>query len=369
MEAQQPMDWNKLIRRLLVLVVLWGTTLLGPETVFGVIDLYGVAFFITLILLFVWSFEKKWWDGFKLEIRNLVRHREDGGVNSVTAGMFLLGAFLYLLTTLVWIVSVFMQFLIDPNWYQFAERTGYVLMGARPVQMGVGYISSNVRDLYTRKRRSGGEIYSQDYEEATPEETNDLLEFTDPQPKPAKPAKAAAVTPKTSPEKFVAQFWPAAKKTQTDTGLSAIFTIAQGACESRWNLSPIGYNIMGITANEKYKGKKVLRATKEEHDSPNVKYPKIHSITGDDKKKKYRYEVERYFRVYNSYEECFLDRIKVLRQACYSHAWPFRSDPYKYLAQLQAPGKTHYATSSDYVKVLTSFIKQVEKIVAKLGLH
>lgn len=373
------MDWHKYINRVFILIALWLSAFIIPHDTFS-ISVYGIAFGTTLVLLFIWSFEGSWWNGFKQEIRNLVRHREDGGANSVTAGMFLLGVVLFLVTTIVWIISVIFEFLIDPNWYQFCERVGYVLMGARPVQMGAGYIRSSVQNLYKQRRRGGRNkededdqagIYSPDeLEELDPE----LLNFEKPpraygksgksQPAPVTKPKAE---PQTKAEKFIFKFWAPAKQMEKETGLSAIFTLAQGGIERGWNIASTGYNLFGITASETYTGNKVLLRTKEEHATTDVKYPKIHSIRWDAKKQKHIYDCERYFRVYNSYEECFRDRLKVLQKPHFSHAWPYRGDPYMFVQKLQS-GRKKYATGSDYVGAMYGFIKQTERIVKKLGL-
>ena len=90
------------------------------------------------------------------ELRNIVRHREDGGLSSVTGAMFVIGALMYLNALIIWNLSVWLGFDVDPNAYQFIERAGYVLMSARPVQEGARYIGG-ARTHYRRRRRRESE--------------------------------------------------------------------------------------------------------------------------------------------------------------------------------------------------------------------
>ena len=177
--------------------------------------------------------------------------------------------------------------------------------------------------------------------------------------------------PHTPQEIFVARAYPEAKQAEKVTGISHIFSIAQGACESRWGQSGIGTgsnNIFGITANDKYTGRKVLKTTTEYHKTATQKYPKIHSITWDTKRGMYKYRVDRYFRDYDSLAQAFVDHSKILQAAHFAHAWPYRNDPRKFAEQIQA-GKMKYATSPQYAKTLHAFISQVEKIIEKLKLR
>jgi flagellum-specific peptidoglycan hydrolase FlgJ len=375
------MNVNTIASRALILAAIWLPVLIGPAEVFG-ISVFGIALFLSLFYVFWWSLSGSKWEAIKQEYRNLVCHREDGGLTSVTAAMFLLGAQMYLTTQIAWIVSMILQFVIDPNWYQFCERAGYILMGGRPLQMGVQYAATNVRDLYKRKRRrrDDDDDETELYDGADFDDSDDLLKFerkpgshigksgtSKPAPKSTpKPAKPK-VEPKTKAEKFVAHFWDVAKRYEAKTGLSAIFSIAQGGIERGWTIVSTGYNLFGITASETYTGPKVLLRTKENHATKNHKYPHIYSIDWDEKKKTYVYDVDRYFRVYNSYEECFDDRLAILQKPHFSHAWPHRGDPYEFVRQLQS-GKKKYATGTNYVPVMTGFIKQTERIVKKLGL-
>lgn len=367
---------NTIVSRLLILAAIWIPMLVGPDQVFG-ISVFGVALFLSLFYVFLWSLSGSKWEAIKQEYRNLVRHREDGGLTSVTAAMFLLGAQMYLVTQIVWIISVINQFLIDPNWYQFCERAGYILMGGRPLQMGVKYISTKVSDLYQKRRGKRDDQSNEIYDQEDFSDNDDMFEFIEPKvnshygksgtPKPA-PVVTPKVEPKSKAEKFIFKFWEPAKRWEKTTGLSAIFSLAQGGIERGWSIASTGFNLFGITASEKYTGPKVLLRTKEQHDTPNVKYPKIYSIRWDAKKQKYIYDCERYFRVYKSYEECFADRFKILQQPHFSHAWPHRGDPYEFVRQLQA-GRKKYATGSDYVGAMGGFIKQTERVIKKLGLE
>jgi hypothetical protein len=248
-----------------------------------------------------------------------------------------------------------------------------VLVGLHPAQQGFSGLLKSGLSAVTRRR-----IIPDLPEEPDQGSDEPLLNFIEPAPKshygksgtpqPApEPVIKPKVEPKTKAEQFVFKFWEPAKRWEKKTGLSAIFTLAQGGIERGWNIQSTGFNLFGITASDTYTGPKVLLRTKEQHNNPNHKYPKIHSIRWDEKKQKYIYDCERYFRVYTSYEECFADRLAVLKQPHFSHAWPHRGDPYEFVRQLQA-GKKVYATGSDYVSAMAGFIKQTERIILKLGL-
>jgi hypothetical protein len=172
------MNVNTIASRALILAAIWLPVMIGPAEVFG-ISVFGIALFLSLFYVFWWSLSGSKWEAIKQEYRNLVRHREDGGLTSVTAAMFLLGAQMYLVTQVVWIISVINQFVIDPNWYQFCERAGYILMGGRPLQMGVQYAATNVRDLYKRKRRrrDDDDDETEPYDGAEFPDSEDLLQF------------------------------------------------------------------------------------------------------------------------------------------------------------------------------------------------
>jgi len=357
----------------LTLVAIWAPTIWGPPEVFG-ITVHGVSLFITFIFLFLWSLTGSKMAAFREELRMLVRHREDGGLTSVTAAMFLVGAQMYVTTQIVWIISVILQFNIDPNWYQFSERAGYILMGGRPLQMGVQYAATKVKDQYRGPRRRRRDDDDEDDRGSSrvytpsPSEGDEMLRFESPEPIQAQEPK---VTPTTPQEMFVAKAWQHAKAAMSTTGIKHIFTIAQGACESRWGQSGIGTdknNIFGITATDSYSGRKVLKTTTEYHKDQTGKYPKVHSITWDDKRGMYKYRVDRYFRDYDTLEQAFIDHSRILQAAHFSHAWPFRGDARKFAEKIQA-GKLKYATSPMYTKTLHAFIAQVEKIAEKLNLR
>ena len=121
--------------------------------------------------------------GLREEYTNFVRYREDGGLNSVTSGMFLLGAGMFLNVQLVWNLSVILGFDLDPNSYAFFERAGYILMGARPVQEGARYIGGHVRRFRGKTARVTDE---QDVDGSihSPESNTSQIALNSPVPEP-----------------------------------------------------------------------------------------------------------------------------------------------------------------------------------------
>lgn len=164
---------------------------------------------------------------------------------------------------------------------------------------------------------------------------------------------------------FVKWLYPEAKKGD----IHPVFVTAQAALESGWGKSCIGkYNLFGITKGS-WTGKTQLVATTEVFSTSTVKFnaPEcVLSITPL-ASGKYRYKVKRLFRDYDSLEQCLNDHFEILRKPHFSHAWPYRNDPVKYVELLQS-GKMKYATDPGYVNTLRKVIGMVEREVNKQNL-
>lgn len=173
-----------------------------------------------------------------------------------------------------------------------------------------------------------------------------------------------------TPKQFVEKHLPFAKQTEEKTGISALFTLAQAALETGWGASAPGNMFFGVKANpSKYpENKRQLLTTREVLKSPDVKFPEIISKTkradGD-----WNYVVKDWFRKYDTPEESFTDHANMLlSNSNFTHAIPFRGDPYKFTEEIQnavAHGKKNYATDPNYVKSLHAVIRTVERNLPK----
>jgi flagellar protein FlgJ len=164
---------------------------------------------------------------------------------------------------------------------------------------------------------------------------------------------------------FVRKFYPFAVESQKQTKIPAVFTLAQAALETGWGEKSEGNNLFGITANKYWKGETVLVKTWEFHDTPNVKYPEIESITFLEDKQKYKYIVRRYFRKYKSYTECFNDHNEFLLKPRYAKAFDHTDDAKAFANEVAKAG---YATSLNYAKTLHRVIDRIQNTIDELDL-
>lgn len=159
---------------------------------------------------------------------------------------------------------------------------------------------------------------------------------------------------------FVKWLYPAAKKGE----ISPVFVVAQAALETGWGKSKIGeYNLFGITKGS-WTGKTQLVTTTEILSTNAVKFTppeQVLSITPLPSGK-FRYSVKRLFRDYDTLEQCLSDHFAILSKPHFTHAWPYRNNPVKFVEQLQA-GKMKYATDPNYVATMKKMFAMVEKAI------
>lgn len=164
---------------------------------------------------------------------------------------------------------------------------------------------------------------------------------------------------------FVEKFYPYALESEKLTKIPAVFTLAQSALETGWGKKSMGNNLFGITANKYWDGERVLVKTFEFHDSPNVKYPEVESVTYLPDKNKYKYIVHRYFRKYESYTECFNDHNEFLQKKRYRKAFDHVDDPKAFATEVAKAG---YATSLHYASTLHKVIDRIQMVIDRLDL-
>jgi flagellar protein FlgJ len=168
-------------------------------------------------------------------------------------------------------------------------------------------------------------------------------------------------------EKYLEKFYPEAKKVELESGISAIAILAQSAGESGWR-EPKGNMFFGIKDRDGINGNEQLVRTKEYLSSPNVKFPKIYSITPVKKGNTimYKYDCEDWFRKYDTPADAFrgyVDFIK--RNPRYKKALEVRHNPEAYLMALADAG---YATGLNYKDFMLSMVNSVVKRLKKLKL-
>ena len=168
-------------------------------------------------------------------------------------------------------------------------------------------------------------------------------------------------------KEFVKWIYPAAKQGE----INPVFVTAQAALESGWGKSCIGrYNLFGITKGTTWTGPVVLVTTSEYFSTPDVCFRSPECVLSVTKlsDKKYKYQVKRFFRDYQSLEQCLADHLFILRKPGFADAWSFRSDARMYVRKIQDSVGSKYATSPDYVATMDKLFTMVEKVVKEEGL-
>jgi flagellar protein FlgJ len=168
-------------------------------------------------------------------------------------------------------------------------------------------------------------------------------------------------------EEYLLKFYPEVKKVENETGFSAIAMLAQSAGESGWK-EPKGNMFFGVKDTDGLNGNEQLIRTTEYLSSPNVKFPKVYSVTPINRGGKtiYKYDCEDWFEKYDSPADAFrgyVDFIK--RNPRYKKAIEVKHDPVAYLTALAEAG---YATGLNYKDFMLSMIKSVTTRLIKLKL-
>lgn len=163
------------------------------------------------------------------------------------------------------------------------------------------------------------------------------------------------------PAEFKRQYYPAIKRVCAETGLNPLFVAAQAALESGWGDKAIGNNIFGITAGDKWTGKRQTVRTFEyfRDDRQGGRFRKVYSITRL-RDGRYRYEIERDFRDYDSVEEGIRDHAKVLSAKRYAAATPFRHDVTRFAYEIAKAG---YCTAdpTTYADLISDIARMIDR--------
>lgn len=157
---------------------------------------------------------------------------------------------------------------------------------------------------------------------------------------------------------FVAWVYPEAFKGE----ISPVFVVAQAALESGWGKSGIGNNLFGITKGS-CTGPVELVTTTEYFNRPNVSFKAPEKVLSVEELGggRYKYRVKRLFRQYDTVSDCLKDHLAILKKPGYADAWPYRSDPDKFVEKIQDCVGSRYATSPDYVTTMKKLFRMIEK--------
>lgn len=162
-----------------------------------------------------------------------------------------------------------------------------------------------------------------------------------------------------TPKEFVKEYLPYALASEKQTGISAVFTLAQAALESGWGESAPHYNFFGVKARKDTPmSKKQTIITTEYLKKKGVKFPAVLSETpiGNGV---YKYRVMDWFMAYENATEAFDDHGDFFyRNKRYVEALKHKGDPYKFAEMIAAAG---YATSPTYADKLKKVIRMIEK--------
>lgn len=143
--------------------------------------------------------------------------------------------------------------------------------------------------------------------------------------------------------------YEAAKKVEAETGIPALFQLAQAILESGWDLQPIvvdgvnSYNIFGI---KWYEG---------------CGYPYVTALTKEYANGKW-VTIKAKFKKYSSFDECFRDHANLLQKSLYKTALDkFKKDG-DLVAYVNSVSKV-YATDPNYAKKILNIMDSLMEVV------
>ncbi len=160
-----------------------------------------------------------------------------------------------------------------------------------------------------------------------------------------------------TPKDFTKHYYRFAEDSENQSGISALFTLAQAAYESGWGEKAVGNNFFGIKKGSWPESKCQLITTTEYSAVANLKFPVVISVTATTKG--YKYKIKDWFRKYDTPAECFTDHNKFFEvNKRYAEALKVKSDPNAFA---DAIAKAGYATDSTYAKTLKQIIAMIKR--------
>lgn len=165
-----------------------------------------------------------------------------------------------------------------------------------------------------------------------------------------------------TPAQFKAAYYPAIERVCARTGLNPLFVAAQAALESGWGERAIGCNLFGITAGDRWTGKRRTVRTTEyfRDDRQGGRFRRVHSIT-QLRDGRWRYDVDRDFRNYDTVEECLEDHARLFSSRRYAAAMACRDDVARFAYEIAKAG---YCTAdpAEYATAIASIARTLERL-------
>lgn len=164
-----------------------------------------------------------------------------------------------------------------------------------------------------------------------------------------------------NPKEFIKTYMPFALLVEKETGISAVFIMAQAALESGWGKFAPGNMLFGVKDTDGVNGNEQLVTTTEYSKRFDLKFPVILSITpvlvkGE---KFYKYLVKDYFRKYETPADSFRDHALFFsKNKRYAKALKVKGDPFLFANEV---AKAVYATAPDYANVLIGVIETIQR--------
>jgi len=163
-----------------------------------------------------------------------------------------------------------------------------------------------------------------------------------------------------TPKDFTKHYYIFAEDSEKQSGISALFTLAEAAYEFGWGEKAVGNNFFGIKKGSWTVEKCQLITTTEYSSKKDLKFPEIIKISPTING--YKYTVKDWFRKYNTPADCFADHNAFFFiNKRYAEALKVKSDPNAFADAVKAAG---YATDPSYAKVLKQIIAMIQKELA-----
>lgn len=161
---------------------------------------------------------------------------------------------------------------------------------------------------------------------------------------------------------FVTKYYPHAKEAESQTGIPALFILAQCALETGYGKYAPGNAMFGIKDTDGINGNEQLITTTEYLKNPNAKFPQIISKVWMPAKNLYKYVVKTWFRKYNSPSESFADHGRfLLSNKRYKHIPTTCGKDWR--CWCREVHKAGYATGTNYSNTLIKIGESLEKFI------
>lgn len=165
-----------------------------------------------------------------------------------------------------------------------------------------------------------------------------------------------------TPRQFVQKYWPEAMKSQLDTGIPALTTMAQAALETGWGSVVVGNMMFGKKDSDGINGNEQLLTTTEYFDNPDKKFPVVLKVVKVGAKL-WKYTVKDWFRKYDTPADSFRDHARLLiSNQKYKEAMNHKNDPYRFALEISK----YYATAPNYYDSLEKLMNMISKLTKEL---